>query len=57
MHRKALLISLGCLETPILKILNVHADTTEGAGRSIMGGGAIFIYSCSAQLISFDIVN
>ena len=28
----------------------------RGAGRSIIGGGAMFIYSCSAQLISFEIV-
>ena len=28
----------------------------RGAGRSIIGGGGIFIYSCSAQLISFEIV-
>jgi hypothetical protein len=27
----------------------------RGAGISIIGGGQIFIYSCSAQLISFEI--
>ena len=28
---------------------------SRGAGISIIGGGQIFIYSCSAQLISFEI--
>ena len=30
------------------------ADLWKGAGRSIIGG-QIFVYSCSAQLISFEI--
>ena len=29
------------------------ADLRKGAGRSIIGG-QIFVYSCSAQLISFE---
>ena len=35
---------------------NRAKDRIRGAGRSIIGGGPIFIYSCSAQLISFEIV-
>ena len=39
----------GCQQQPAAYI-------GRGAGRSIIGGGPIFIYSCSAQLISFEIV-
>ena len=36
----------------------IEARSARGAGISIIGGGGggqIFIYSCSAQLISFEI--
>ena len=36
------------------KIVSVEL-LCSGVGRSIIGGGAIFIYSCSALLTSFEI--
>ena len=35
--------------------LSLWADIASGAASSISGGGAIFIYSCSGQLNSFEI--
>ena len=45
-----------CLNAYNLDPCHFYTSPGRGAGRSIIGGGAIFIYSCSAQLISFEIV-
>ena len=49
-------ISLSFVRKHLYSIKDIIA--VSRAGRSIIGwgGGAIFIYSCSAQLISFEIV-
>ena len=47
-------ISLSFVRKHLYSIKDIIA--VRGAGRSIIGGGAMFIYSCSAQLISFEIV-
>ena len=47
-------ISLSFVRKHLYSIKDIIA--VRGAGRSIIGEEAMFIYSCSAQLISFEIV-
>ena len=64
-YQKSFIIRACRLWNALVDELNFDTDNisyfkrillSRGAGRSIIGGGAIFIYSCSAQLTSFEIV-
>ncbi len=52
--RKCLFLSLKIQSFSSKHKLHLEQCDT-GVGRSIIGGGAIFIYSCSALLTSFEI--